>query len=72
MEVVLFDNDGSISILMPASCRLTVDQIARKDIPKGCPYIIVDREELPDAPVASWEVDFSNPDGYGEKEVSSE
>lgn len=60
--------NGSISLIMPApDCGLTIEEIARKDVPAGVPYLIVDRADLPTdfEFFNAWEADFSNPDGYG-------
>lgn len=61
------NNDGGISIIVPAECGLPVVEIARKDVPAGIPYKIVDVSViLPDRTFrAAWEADFSEPDGYG-------
>lgn len=52
---------------MPMPCGLTVEQIARKDVPAGVPYLIVDATDIPaDRSLrAAWRADFSQPDGYG-------
>jgi hypothetical protein len=34
-------------------------------IPLGVPYIALDVSEVPQEPMETWEVDFSEPDGYG-------
>jgi hypothetical protein len=37
----------------------------RGEVPDGVPFISIGVEEVPDAPIEAWEVDFSNPDGIG-------
>jgi len=45
---IIYDNDdGGVSILIPAECGLTIEQIAEKDVPKGKAYKIVDVSEIP-------------------------
>lgn len=45
----------------------SIEDCARKDVPKDIPYIITSIENLPDdyEYFNAWEADFSNPDGYG-------
>ena len=53
---------------MPAAdCGLTIEEIARKDVPAGVPYKIVNRTDLPEdfEFFNAWEADFSSPDGFG-------
>ena len=67
-KLVLFDTDQGVGILIGADGGdLPIHDVARKDCPPGSPFLIVDESELPttDMYSASWEVDFSNPDGYG-------
>lgn len=63
MQVILFPIEGSSTAVMtPVGEPLAT---AKKDVPAGVPFIIIDSTELPTAPQETWEVDFSNPDGYG-------
>ena len=69
MKLAIFPNDDTISVLIPApDCGLTLEQICKKDVPTGVPYLIIDKSELPTDREfrAAWQADFSNPDGYGE------
>ena len=65
MKVIIYPTNDSIAVMAPSGV-LSVEATARKDVPVGVPYLILDASELPDAPQETWEVDFSNPDGYGE------
>ena len=48
MKRIIYDNDeGGVSILIPAECGLTIEQIAEKDVPKGKAYKIVDTVTIP-------------------------
>lgn len=66
-KVVIFEREGRISILWPSQ-PYPVEEVAKKDVPVGVPYLILDASELPQEPAfrAAWVVDFSNPDGYGQ------
>lgn len=45
---IIFQNDeGGVSVLIPAECGLTLEQIAAKDVPAGRPYKIVDMSDIP-------------------------
>jgi hypothetical protein len=60
--------NGSISLIMPAAdCGLTIEEIARKDVPAGVPYKIVNRTDLPEdfEFFDAWEADITEPDGVG-------
>lgn len=65
MKVIIYPIENSIAVMAPSGV-LSVEETALKDVPTGVPYLILDASELPDAPQETWEVDFSNPDGYGE------
>ena len=65
---ILFPNDnGTVAILFPCECGLSIEEIAQKDVPKNKPYLIVEDKDLPSdwSTSEAWEVDFSEPDGYG-------
>ncbi len=45
---IIYKNDeGGISIIVPADCGLTIEEIAAKDVPQGKAYHIVDVSEIP-------------------------
>lgn len=61
-------DNGSVSMIIPASnCGMPIEEIARKDVPAGVPYLIVNDSDLPDDHTYfnAWEADFSNPHGHG-------
>ena len=48
MKRIVYQNDeGGISIIVPADCGLTIEEIAAKDVPTGKAYNIVDVSEIP-------------------------
>lgn len=68
-KIIYPNDDNKLSIIFPATdCGLTVEQIARKDVPAGKPFLIVEDSELPEEDFMfadAWEADFTDPDGYG-------
>jgi len=68
---IIYQNDnGGVSVITPApNCGLTIEQIARKDVPTGKPYKIVEGTEIPSDRTFrnAWEVDADTlTDGVGE------
>jgi len=46
-RIVYKNDDGSVSIIVPADCGLTVEEIAAKDVPSGKEYHIVNVSDIP-------------------------
>ena len=45
---IIYQNDGGgVSVIVPADCGLTIEQIAAKDVPAGKAWQIVDAADLP-------------------------
>jgi hypothetical protein len=46
---IIFPNDeGGVSVIVPApDCGLSIEEIARKDVPVGKPYQIIGVSEVP-------------------------
>lgn len=68
MKRVIFPtDDGGVVVLIPANGWAVAD-VARKDVPAGIPYRIVDESDIPEdrSDRDLWTADFSSPDGYGE------
>ena len=63
--MIILYNDNGIRILNPVLKDLDIIILGEKDVPSGKPFIVVKPEELPNEPQETWEVDFSEPDGYG-------
>lgn len=71
MKVIVYTNQsGGVSVLMPVDCGLSLDEIAKKDVPKGVPYKVIDRADLPSDRTwrDAWTLGQFEPDGIGEKE----
>lgn len=47
-RIIYPTDDGGVAVVIPApECKLTIHQIAAKDVPAGKPYKIVDVTEIP-------------------------
>ena len=47
-SIVYMDSDGTLSIIHPSDkCKRTVDEIAKKDVPTGLKYKIVNTSDIP-------------------------
>ena len=46
-RIISKNADGTIAIIIPADCGLTIEQIAQKDVPTGLKYKIVNLSEVP-------------------------
>lgn len=68
-QVIIYpNNEGWLSVVSPAAeCGLSIEEIARKDVPAGKRYHIINLDQVPQDNTFfnAWEADFSNPDGYG-------
>lgn len=64
---IIYPNTTGISVIIPADCGLTIEEIAIKDVPVGVPYLIIDTVDVPTDLISRnlWDADFSAPDGYG-------
>jgi hypothetical protein len=47
-RIVYQNDEGGISIIVPADCGLTIEEIAAKDVPTGKAYNIVDVSDIPE------------------------
>ena len=67
-RIVYQNQDGGISIITPSlECGLSLEEIARKDVPAGVPYKIVDVDDIPidRSYRKAWEINIDTPDGHG-------
>ena len=64
-RIIYQNNDGGVSILIPTG-ELPIEEVARKDVPSGVPYQIVDEQDIPtDREFRNaWEANII-PDGVG-------
>ena len=60
-RIVYKGADGGVIVITPADCGMTVDQIAKKDVPAGSPYAIVLATDFPDrSQRAAWTVNAAD------------
>jgi len=68
MKRIIYKTDKGLSVIVPAECGLSIEEIAQKDVPKNVKYKIIDKSELPQERDFrnAWDFDFStNFDGKG-------
>lgn len=68
MKRIIYPTQDGIDIIIPApECKLSVEEIAKKDVPAGVPYKIIETADVPSDRTfrEAWEADFTNPDGHG-------
>ena len=46
-RIVYTNDDGTVAVIVPADCGLTIEEIADKDVPTGKKYHIVDVSDIP-------------------------
>jgi len=65
-RIIYQNNEGGVSILIPTG-ELAIEEVARKDVPAGVPYKIVDVADIPEDRTFrnAWEVEITEPDGVG-------
>ena len=66
MSKVIYPVDGGIAVIHPTG-EIPVAEVARKDVPVGVPYLIVEDSDIPTDRTyrSAWTADFLQPDGYG-------
>ncbi len=65
-QKIIYQTKDGIAIIHPTG-EIPFEEVCRKDVPAGVPYIIVDESEIPTDRTfrSAWEADTSNPDGHG-------
>jgi hypothetical protein len=66
--IIYVDDNGAVVLCWPSTaCGLSVEEIAKKDVPAGKPFKIIDSDLLPQEVLFydALEADMSNPDGFG-------
>lgn len=66
MRIIFPDGLGGVSVLIPTG-ELPIEEVARKDVPAGVPYLIVEDTAIPSDRTfrSAWSADFTNPHGHG-------
>jgi len=68
-RIIYKNTDGIINIILPIDSSLTVEEIARKDVPTGLSYKIVNVSEIPSERTFrdAWTIDDAElTDGVGD------
>lgn len=48
-RIIFPTDDGGVGVIIPApGCGLSIEEIARKDVPLGKPYKIVNASDIPE------------------------
>jgi hypothetical protein len=65
-RIIYPTQDGGVAILIPSG-ELSIEEVARKDVPVGVPFKIIDTVEVPDDRTfrSAWEADMTSPHGIG-------
>jgi hypothetical protein len=63
---IIYPHENGLAVINP-NPDWPVEEVARKDVPAGVPYLIVDDASIPADRTyrEAWESDFSAPHGYG-------
>jgi len=67
-RIIYSTDEGGVAVIIPTG-ELSIEATAKKDVPTGVAYWIVDVSEIPSDRTDrdAWElVDMPQPDGYGE------
>ena len=68
-SIIIFPNSsGGVVFCYPApNCGLPIEEIARKDVPLGTPFLLIPENQVPTDHTFfnAFEADFSKPDGFG-------
>lgn len=64
---IVYPGPNGLVSVHPCDCGIPIEEIARKDVPAGIPFLIVGADDLPADPQyrEAWTADFSEPDGVG-------
>lgn len=64
--IIVFPFEQGIAVIKPTG-EIPIEEVARKDVPAGVPFLFVDAANLPGDWTfrAAWQADFSAPHGYG-------
>lgn len=65
-QVIVYKFNGSLCIVYPSGL-ISITETAVKDVPKGVPYKIIDKNLIPEDRTFrdAWDMDMTNPDGVG-------
>lgn len=63
---IIYENETGIAVIIPSDA-LPVEEVARKDVPAGVPYLIINVVDIPEDRTFrnAWTADFTTPHGVG-------
>ena len=63
---IIYPTLTGIAIIYPIA-YMDIKEIARKDVPAGVPYLIINDSDIPEDKtyIDAWEADFTSPHGVG-------
>ena len=66
MQKIIYLTEHGIAVIHPTGV-LHIEEVARKDVPSGVPYLIIEDSDIPEDRTYrdAWEADFSSPHGHG-------
>ena len=66
MQRIIFQSGDGVAVIVPVG-NFSIAELARKDVPAGAPYRIVNASDIPTdrSERDFWTADFSTPDGHG-------
>ena len=67
MKIIFAKPDGGVAIIHPTG-ELSIEVVARKDVPQGVPYKIIEDSAVPTDRTFrnAWVAEPFEPDGYGD------
>jgi len=67
LQCIAYPTADGVAIIYPADPNFTAEQIAKKDVPEGVPYVLLNAADVPTDRTFrdAWSVDFSSPSGFG-------
>lgn len=67
-KIIYKKKDNSLGIITPSNggYKLGIEILGKKDTPTGLPFWIIDEIDLPTEDIEFWDIDTTEPDGYGE------
>jgi hypothetical protein len=65
-RIIYQTDQGGVAIIIPSG-ELSLEEVARKDVPAGVQFKIIDTTEVPDDRTfrSAWEADMTSPHGVG-------
>lgn len=70
-RIIYTNSSGNVAVIVPAECGVPLELIAKKDVPDGLPFWIVDAASIPSDRTfrEAWQIDESTagePHGVGD------